>query len=577
MKKMLLVCLVVAFAFAVQGQKTEDKANLQKPFAFNNCDKNPVVNPIIEQMQYARRNGDWTTYARLLEQYNSQAVVQNINEPGPQAFKPENNPIMRWDGDKILYAGNVAYNSWAMTYNIDDEAISVDHYLGDTLRAAVACTDSTVQVFQSDDRGMTWYGVMGWFWTGYAVYEPEIINDPIGRVYHVATRWSRNNGDVAVFTDSTAGGWYFSMPEATTDTVPDYTICSDRAQYGGDYYLFCAYHRRRGGQGLDQIWLTRSFDYGVTWTAATALQGGGSGFPDLAYGDNDYLYEAFYAHTSDNAKHIYTRRSSDEGANWYGSVEVYSDTFAKQGPQIAAAHDGSGDAWVAFAPRWYGTGHDYDIRWTWTQDFGASWSSAYLLNAYATRHEVLPSITIYDAATYYGPYLSYVSGDTTWANPKIATTLWQSDSTWAVPDTFNDYPPAYTRPMQTWEAAGYPALAYVGENGVNVYYDSWSNTGIEERTQSKVNTNLLSQNRPNPFKNGTFIAYTIKTGGRVSLKVYNTIGQQVAVLVDEIKNAGVYGINWNGTDKNGHALPKGVYILRMQTGETTSSSKLILE
>jgi hypothetical protein len=50
----------------------------------------------------------------------------------------------------------------------------------------------------------------------------------------------------------------------------------------------------------------------------------------------------------------------------------------------------------------------------------------------------------------------------------------------------------------------------------------------------------LSQNYPNPFNPSTTIQYSIPIAGHVSLKIYDMIGREVKILVDEYKKAGVY-------------------------------------
>jgi hypothetical protein len=86
----------------------------------------------------------------------------------------------------------------------------------------------------------------------------------------------------------------------------------------------------------------------------------------------------------------------------------------------------------------------------------------------------------------------------------------------------------------------------------------------------EYNTELLD-NYPNPFNPSTKINYSLKTEGKVSLKIYNTLGEEVITLVNEIKPAGSYETAFNASE-----LPSGIYIYRMQSGEYVSSKKMIL-
>ncbi|MBM4174999.1 MAG: T9SS type A sorting domain-containing protein [Ignavibacteria bacterium] len=70
----------------------------------------------------------------------------------------------------------------------------------------------------------------------------------------------------------------------------------------------------------------------------------------------------------------------------------------------------------------------------------------------------------------------------------------------------------------------------------------------------------LIQNFPNPFNPETNIRYEIPTASHVELSVYNILGEKVATLVDEFKEAGIYQSTFSGKD-----LPSGVYVYRLQT------------
>lgn len=98
------------------------------------------------------------------------------------------------------------------------------------------------------------------------------------------------------------------------------------------------------------------------------------------------------------------------------------------------------------------------------------------------------------------------------------------------------------------------------------YFES---VGIEEELD---NPNfLLHQNYPNPFNPTTNISYTLNSPQKVTLNVYNTLGQKVAQLVNGIQSSGTHSISFNASN-----LPTGIYIYRLQSGEYTSSKKLVL-
>jgi len=87
----------------------------------------------------------------------------------------------------------------------------------------------------------------------------------------------------------------------------------------------------------------------------------------------------------------------------------------------------------------------------------------------------------------------------------------------------------------------------------------------------KIPKNSLLQNYPNPFNPSTQIRYDIAVAGFVSLKVYNSLGEEVATLVNENKNSGSYTINFNAT-----GLASGIYFYKLLGNNYQKIAKMIL-
>ena len=82
---------------------------------------------------------------------------------------------------------------------------------------------------------------------------------------------------------------------------------------------------------------------------------------------------------------------------------------------------------------------------------------------------------------------------------------------------------------------------------------------------------VLNQNYPNPFNPTTTISYSVPKTSLVTIKVYDILGREVAVLVNEEKAGGNYEIKFNASN-----LSSGVYMYRFQAGTFIQSKKMLL-
>lgn len=105
---------------------------------------------------------------------------------------------------------------------------------------------------------------------------------------------------------------------------------------------------------------------------------------------------------------------------------------------------------------------------------------------------------------------------------------------------------------------------------------SSSLTGIDEDS-SLPSEFKLEQNYPNPFNPETTISYKIQAASKVSLKVYDALGREVATLVDEYKQPGNYSVKFNAIHlERSREIPSGVYFYQLRAGSFVETKKLIL-
>ena len=73
----------------------------------------------------------------------------------------------------------------------------------------------------------------------------------------------------------------------------------------------------------------------------------------------------------------------------------------------------------------------------------------------------------------------------------------------------------------------------------------------------------LSQNYPNPFNPTTSIKYALPVDSKLTMEVYNVLGQRVRTLLNGDQPAGYHSVEWNGTGNSNQQLASGIYFLQM--------------
>jgi hypothetical protein len=108
-----------------------------------------------------------------------------------------------------------------------------------------------------------------------------------------------------------------------------------------------------------------------------------------------------------------------------------------------------------------------------------------------------------------------------------------------------------------------------------------SNGGISRYGQPIIGINPVSneipssysvtQNYPNPFNPTTKINFALPKSGLVTMKVYDMLGKEVSTLVNEVKNAGTYSVDFNAS-----ALSSGIYFYKVSVNGFTEVKKMML-
>ncbi|MFZ5517711.1 MAG: M14 family zinc carboxypeptidase [Candidatus Zhuqueibacterota bacterium] len=102
-------------------------------------------------------------------------------------------------------------------------------------------------------------------------------------------------------------------------------------------------------------------------------------------------------------------------------------------------------------------------------------------------------------------------------------------------------------------------------------------SGVAEKPETDISADYrLYENYPNPFNPLTHISFQLPARGFVDLKIYDILGREIRSLVQDVQEAGVHQVAWDGNDESGNAVASGVYFCRMKSSDFGATRKLLL-
>ncbi len=146
----------------------------------------------------------------------------------------------------------------------------------------------------------------------------------------------------------------------------------------------------------------------------------------------------------------------------------------------------------------------------------------------------------------------------------VENTIWIAPDNWKV----KSYIPATNIDLSY---LGFPAFKIPGLES-NIITPI---TSVKENDPEILSGFILYQNYPNPFNPGTTLSFVISKSSLVKLKIYDVLGNEVAVIVDEYKQAGKYEVEFQATAGSSQ-LSSGVYFYQISAGNFLETKKMIL-
>ena len=464
-----------------------------------------------------------------------------------------------WLFDKQITSGKA--------YDISmDVAVNGDIYIAVNGRLDGSTTKDSVYVYKSTDGGTNWAYWSVIYSTSLAFDQVELMCLDFGTSDNYLLLFFRfDDGWLRVGRRDmdTPVGWTYHTIVSTG--VLDFAV--DR-NYSGTKRAICIYDSsnfiksvRSDPTSFGSVWQDVS-PVGQTQLIGKDL--------DMAYGWNGAIYATFNGYSSGN---LYVDENINYGdpVSWqprYTAVNGSADTTRRAEIIASRENEPNNLVSVVFEKQ---TGNTYDLYEA--RRLNGTWS-AYAGWVIPTENK-WPSLYVSKKVTGSKLFRSAFeqSGELN-AAPRSIKYKGFDGSIWSeslqISDVTNDVT-GLQKPEVADLDGSTPVIAYVGANWTGVFFDnsSWVTDVISETGIPEVYS--LEQNYPNPFNPNTTIRFSVPEQANVTLKIFNSIGQEVASLLNGEITAGNHEVDFNAS-----ALSSGVYFYRINSANFTSTKKMIL-
>ena len=451
-----------------------------------------------------------------------------------------------------------------------------------------AGTPGQLAIYISTNGGATWPGVINYSaGSGYihnvsALVESRNNSNPDStRILVYFTFSSLSNGDNASLyvlnvKKSGVGGIVYPAGNPAGGNKYEYvTTCSDGMYYTGLTYMHAVVREATNAGVQVGIRHFRTTTWGETHTSALINTTYNDNYPASAFSvetGTDSIYIAVERRLSSTEYELRMLVTADAPSVNY---RVFNITSAVSGikyekPAITIVQQSSGVPKKVLVT----CTRNRNPRYNYSSDGGGTWVIDQLLgpnNSQVADYTTCSS----DSLTSGGQYViaGYVTDDGDSVNVKQGS----------IPGGF---PFVYYKKNQN-QSSGvvapvcaifksgttkYAAFGYPGFGPTNVYYNAEQLvTGVEPVGSTIPDKFELKQNYPNPFNPETKISFNVPKAGSVKLRVFDMLGREMAVLVNEDLAAVVYRINFNAS-----MFSSGVYFYRIEANGFSDVKKMML-
>ena len=466
-------------------------------------------------------------------------------------------------------------------------------------------TLSLIMVYRSTDDGQTWDQINGFRFAGVPVasFDMCIADSSAGRWllgFAIVTKREASskyeNGGTLYWGSMLSDGshWqYKSIASMTTSRrYRQASICTNAGGAGvasTRFFIAAVQVSRDSGVGVG-VYVNSSSDWGHTWADPdTSIRGEYIAHPDIVvdWGTTPDSLCIAYQHwiDSQNRSQIFVARNTQSYSSAWGKMQLLSPT--DDDVPCLEVNQLNGDMIVTYHRMTY---NEYFVSlWDLMYCYSGNQFRSYARDSIATTpsDEMYCSLSWSHVGSIYYWRVAYDSRvgfrDTVYAKSLVGRIDGFHDSKPTRVSQFGvsyDLPPAATSFRESGGTHSRMCCIYVDESKQNVYFDAASLTLDVPQSDGVPTACTLEQNWPNPFNPVTSIGYSVgEPGSRqqavgnrvVKLAVFDLLGREVAVLVDEQKQPGEYTATWDAT-----GMPSGVYFYRLIAAGATETKKMLL-
>jgi hypothetical protein len=414
---------------------------------------------------------------------------------------------------------------------------------------------------RSTDRGLTWSDNVNLSNNGSIAYNPAIAVS--GSYVHVVWYDNRDGNYEEYYKRSIDGGITWD-PEIRLTNNTGISMHPSISASGLNVHLVWF----DNSDGNFEIYYKNSIDGGDTWSADVRLtNNAGKSYHPTVGVSGSVVHVAWYDSTVGNWE-IYYKRSTNGGLNWGADTRLTNNSAVSQFPTLAV----SGlTVHIVWADRRQGGGNIYYKR---SVNGGSSWGADTRLNK-SNSQNYWPSLAVN------GSVVHLVYERTVKNGYEIIYNTSNNDGIrWGTDVQLTSNPSKSSVPSIAVSGTDVHIIFRDWRDGnTEIYYKRYIGASIPKSVATAENEEKnptafqLMQNYPNPFNPSTIISWQAPVGSKQTLKVYDLLGNEVATLVDDYREAGSYEVEFNTKD---YYLASGIYLYRIEAGDFVQTKMMIL-